>query len=450
MKYAFDTNTLYIEKVENIKELEIDCQLLFENRYKEVFGKEPISLEFADFLEENDGIFTVIINTNTPMEKLEFIDTPLPKRVKVNKVDWWETKTSYYTLDQNNITITHIPKGSTTVEIYFKDPGNKSPNAMFSASDYIALRNEQITFDASLSSDEDGEIIDYIWDLGDKTQNISKIITHSYSEAGNYTVILSVRDDDDLVDFYFENISIVGSNKDFKKVIVDDVEIEIRSSTSQNLSIEMELEVPEIPESILDFGVFLNITSNENVSRFQLKINLGPIGGKNIPTGTDPESIKLFYFDEDLKKWVKIEDSYYDPETGILTAKIEHLTVFAPMASKMSGEKKEDDGDGDITIYVVLIIIVIVIISILGILFKKQKCGKTKYFQAKTRTGKSKGGTGKSKGGTKKTKSKKGKGKIKVKKGPVGLLDEDGLVLDQIIIQREKLTDIESSELDDD
>ena len=304
LKYAFDTNTLYIEKVENIKELEIDCQLLFENRYKEVFGKEPISLEFADFLEENDGIFTVIINTNTPMEKLEFIDTPLPKRVKVNKVDWWETKTSYYTLDQNNITITHIPKGSTTVEIYFKDPGNKSPNAMFSASDYIALRNEQITFDASLSSDEDGEIIDYIWDLGDKTQNISKIITHSYSEAGNYTVILSVRDDDDLVDFYFENISIVGSNKDFKKVIVDDVEIEIRSSTSQNLSIEMELEVPEIPESILDFGVFLNITSNENVSRFQLKINLGPIGGKNIPTGTDPESIKLFYFDEDLKKWV--------------------------------------------------------------------------------------------------------------------------------------------------
>ena len=233
----------------------------------------------------------------------------------------------------------------------------------------------------------------------------------------------------------------------------------------------MELEVPEIPESILDFGVFLNITSNENVSRFQLKINLGPIGGKNIPTGTDPESIKLFYFDEDLKKLVKIEDSYYDPETGILTAKIEHLTVFAPMASKMSGEKKEDDGDGDITIYVVLIIIVIVIISILGILFKKQKCGKTKYFQAKTRTGKSKGGTGKSKGGTgkvkvetykskggtgkgkggtKKTKSKKGKGKIKVKKGPVGLLDEDGLVLDQIIIQREKLTDIESSELDDD
>ena len=202
LKYAFDTNTLYIEKVENIKELEIDCQLLFENRYKEVFGKEPISLEFADFLEENDGIFTVIINTNTPMEKLEFIDTPLPKRVKVNKVDWWETKTSYYTLDQNNITITHIPKGSTTVEIYFKDPGNKSPNAMFSASDYIALRNEQITFDASLSSDEDGEIIDYIWDLGDKTQNISKIITHSYSEAGNYTVILSVRDDDDLVDFY--------------------------------------------------------------------------------------------------------------------------------------------------------------------------------------------------------------------------------------------------------
>jgi PKD repeat protein len=395
LKYTFDTNTLYIQKVENIKELVIDCNLMYINKYKEVFGNEPSTLEDAEIYNNNGGLLTVIINTNTPMDKLEIIGTPMPKKVMVNKAEWWETETSYYFANENNITISYIPIGSTTVEIYFKDIVEIHPNAHFTASDYIALQNETIIFDASPSSDEDGNIVDYIWDLGDSTKSISEIVEHSYSKVGNYSVKLIVRDNDDLVDYYSENITIVESNKSFQKVVVDEVEIDIRSAAPQNLSIEIAEEPPEIPETVAeDFNLFLNITSDETVNRFQLKIYLGPIGGAIIPKGTNPESIKLFYYDEEEKSWVEIEDSYYDPKTGILTAKLDHLTVFAPMSNEGSAEKgkSEEDGAGNIGIYVLIIVIVIVIFGILGVVIKKKKKkgkdkGKGKSHRPKTTEG---------------------------------------------------------------
>jgi hypothetical protein len=379
LKFTFDTNTLYIQKMENIKELDIDCQLMYKNKYKELFGKEPSTLETADIFENNGGLFTVIINTNTPMDKLQFVDTPMPKKVLVNKANWWETQTSYYYTNENNITVSFIPKGATTVEVYFKDVVKTHPNAFFSASNYIALRNETIAFDASGSSDEDGYIVDYIWDLGDTNKDSGKKISHSYSSVENYTVELMVRDDDELIDYFHENISVIDSNKSFQKVVVDEVEIDIRSVTPQNLSIKRETEVPEIPEtSGEDFNFFLNITTNQtNVSRFQLKIDIGFIGGDIIPMGTNPDSIKLFYYDEDTNKWVEIEDSYYDPTTGILTAVVDHLTVFAPMsneaASKQGGEEDDDEGFTTIIVILVLILVIIIILSIIGILIKKKK-----------------------------------------------------------------------------
>ena len=224
-----------------------------------------------------------------------------------------------------------------------------------------------------------------VWEINlilAQKESVSEIVEHSYSKVGNYSVKLIVRDDDGLVDYYSDNITIVGSNKSFQKVIVAEVEIDIRSAAPQNLSIDIEEEPPEIPETVAeDFNLFLNITSDETVSRFQLKIYLGPIGGAIIPKGTNPESIKLFYYDEEEKSWVEIEDSYYDPKTGILTAKLDHLTVFAPMSNEASAEKgkSEEDGAGNIGIYILIIVIVIVIFGILGVVIrKKNKKGKDK------------------------------------------------------------------------
>jgi PKD repeat protein len=56
--------------------------------------------------------------------------------------------------------------------------------------------NEPITFDASKSSDEDGTITKYLWDFGDNSTGEGKTVTHTYKEPGNYTVTLTVIDND--------------------------------------------------------------------------------------------------------------------------------------------------------------------------------------------------------------------------------------------------------------
>jgi PKD repeat protein len=57
--------------------------------------------------------------------------------------------------------------------------------------------NQTITFNASSSYDPDGNITNYEWDFGDGEKAEGKIVTHSYSSVGNYTVKLTMRDDDE-------------------------------------------------------------------------------------------------------------------------------------------------------------------------------------------------------------------------------------------------------------
>jgi PKD repeat protein len=55
---------------------------------------------------------------------------------------------------------------------------------------------EVIYFNASGSYDPDGSIESYFWDFGDGTNATGMTVEHAFDEAGNYTVILTVTDDD--------------------------------------------------------------------------------------------------------------------------------------------------------------------------------------------------------------------------------------------------------------
>ena len=57
-------------------------------------------------------------------------------------------------------------------------------------------RGEVIHFDASESYDLDGAIVSYFWDFGDGTNSTDVTVDHAYAEDGNYTVTLTVMDDD--------------------------------------------------------------------------------------------------------------------------------------------------------------------------------------------------------------------------------------------------------------
>jgi len=73
---------------------------------------------------------------------------------------------------------------------------NRSPIASFTESSETAYTGESITFNASASYDPDGTIVSYYWDFGDGTNATGVVVSHAYSNDGNYTVTLLVTDDD--------------------------------------------------------------------------------------------------------------------------------------------------------------------------------------------------------------------------------------------------------------
>ncbi|MCD6473926.1 MAG: PKD domain-containing protein [Thermoplasmata archaeon] len=113
------------------------------------------------------------------------------------------------TSDQRNPTHQYTQLGTFTVTLTVRDSSGKSdsiskiinvvnipPNADFSYEPLTIFIGEPVTFDGSSSSDFDGIIVNYTWDLGDGNHSYEKRFAHIYNEAGSYSVKLTVKDND--------------------------------------------------------------------------------------------------------------------------------------------------------------------------------------------------------------------------------------------------------------
>jgi len=75
-------------------------------------------------------------------------------------------------------------------------PPNNIPPVAHPGGPYIAKPEQTILFDGSQSSDLDGEVVFYRWNFGDgSSQILARQPTHSYHTNGDYTVSLTVIDD---------------------------------------------------------------------------------------------------------------------------------------------------------------------------------------------------------------------------------------------------------------
>lgn len=74
-------------------------------------------------------------------------------------------------------------------------PGGNAPTASFTFSPLGGHAPLDITFDASASSDPDGEITNYNWNFGDTFTGAGQTVLHRYETQGEYTVTLTVTDD---------------------------------------------------------------------------------------------------------------------------------------------------------------------------------------------------------------------------------------------------------------
>jgi KaiC/GvpD/RAD55 family RecA-like ATPase/chitodextrinase len=73
---------------------------------------------------------------------------------------------------------------------------DRPPIAQFTESAETVLTGTIIHLNASASYDMDGTVTSYLWDFGDGTNSTGMIVDHAYADNSNYTVMLTVSDDD--------------------------------------------------------------------------------------------------------------------------------------------------------------------------------------------------------------------------------------------------------------
>jgi hypothetical protein len=156
--------------------------------------------------------------------------------------------------------------------------------------------------------------------------------------------------------------------------------VQIRMKTTATINLQ-PLSADNVPKGFEELGtgfnLFFEITTDDvNAKDIFISLYLGIIGGEYISSGTDPKSIKLFYYDVETSKWIKVEDSSYNPDSGYLTATLNHLTIFAPLSQKTEKDDDEDTGLSDLMIIILFVVIIIVISGIVGIVMKKRGGGR--------------------------------------------------------------------------
>ena len=80
---------------------------------------------------------------------------------------------------------------------------------------YNGYLNEPINFSAEDSYDPDGKISSYEWDFGDGNKGNGIKTQHTFTTTGNFTVTLTVTDDEGETDYGYSNVEISDFNKNF-------------------------------------------------------------------------------------------------------------------------------------------------------------------------------------------------------------------------------------------
>ncbi|OGJ90424.1 MAG: hypothetical protein A2268_13610 [Candidatus Raymondbacteria bacterium RifOxyA12_full_50_37] len=97
-------------------------------------------------------------------------------------------------------------------------PSNYWPTA-FAGADIKGVVNQTVNFDGSASADLDNDPLTYTWDFGDGSpQGVGAIVSHAYSSAGPYKVVLTVSDglslDTDILTAIIDNPTGIISSSD--------------------------------------------------------------------------------------------------------------------------------------------------------------------------------------------------------------------------------------------
>jgi len=127
---------------------------------------------------------------------------------KDSDVDSQTGRTSVTTFDPEQFNMSwdagmYVPKPGSPGTPIAQEEVNHPPTADGTAGEpYKAFMGEELRFNGSRSYDRDGTIVSWHWSFGDGTTGNGSVVTHTYTDAGAYTVFLTVTDDDNATDTF--------------------------------------------------------------------------------------------------------------------------------------------------------------------------------------------------------------------------------------------------------
>jgi len=185
-------------------------------------------------------------------------------------------------------------------------PPSENPIASFTITPPNPQTGDIVTFDASDSYDPDGGFIaQHRWDFGDGSSIEGKIVTHSFSSGGSYSVILTIWDDENQSDSTIKSVSVTKSisyifgptcNIVIKGTFTVDLEkCSLGSSSTDDLWWEQVTEserylAPRHGAQIVNLGK-VNFNSIEDPTKYSYSFNEidGSISSNTIPEGPFPK-----------------------------------------------------------------------------------------------------------------------------------------------------------------
>lgn len=152
--------------------------------------------------------------------------------------------------------------GSETVTVQVEiAPNVFPPVADFYWTPPIPEVDESVTFNASASTPNGGTIIKYEWNFGDAKTGTGKIVTHTYTSSGTYTVTLNVTDSEGLWDTKQKQIQVVPPDTTPPTIIIISPENKTYITTSIPLTFTVNEPTSWIGYS-LDNQANITITGN--------------------------------------------------------------------------------------------------------------------------------------------------------------------------------------------
>jgi PKD repeat protein len=199
-----------------------------DNDYTDVISESIHVVNVLPILSAPAANFTYLPVHPTTSDTLQFTDTSTDNDGIIASWQWifgdgntstLQNPTYRYTITGNySVTLEVTDNGSATdtetkiLRIYevsplIPPPPSPSPSSGSSGSSdvppkaeakgpYYGFMGTLIPFNGSASNDPDGTITSYIWNFGDGTTGTGTMIAHTYNNVGNYTVTLTVTDND--------------------------------------------------------------------------------------------------------------------------------------------------------------------------------------------------------------------------------------------------------------